>query len=460
MDPVLDTLPSDRLPARRILTGCATLAVMLVIYGSWLPFEFDTAALMRSGLAVVDRIAWVPTNSEDVIANIGIFIPIGLLVTMRLIVGGWGRAPRIVLAVVLAALASVISEAGQTIIAQRSASYTDTVFHGFGTLIGIVLAEPTIRLAQRFTRQLSMGLALNPHRALFGIVAILVVFAKLAPFDFAISPAALAHSVSTARWSPFDPASAGLQQSGLGDLTETAGSFFAFALLGILGVGSLREQGESRIVSFVNTIGKLIVLAIGIELAQMVIVSHTCDALDVLLYVYGGLIGAGLCVAVCATAADHPRLADRRVVARVLLTAALVVQGVVVVGSIFPAGGQLESPSTSSIQWIPFYAQFQEPLAKSIGQIVSSVIWYGTLAIVVASASVGRVRRYRFLLAVLATVGLVLMTEAAQVFDKARVADMTEPVLALGASAVAVFVCRWIEHQRGSEPRTAIVEWV
>ncbi len=139
-------------------------------------------------------------------------------------------------------------------------------------------------------------------------------------------------------------------------------------------------------------------------------------------------------------------------------TAALFVQGVVVLGSIFPAGGQLEEPSTSSIQWIPFYAQFKEPLAKSIGQIVSSVIWYGTLAIVVASASVGRFRHYRFVLAVLATVGLVLLTEAAQVFDQARVSDMTEPVLALGASAVAVFVCRWIERQRRIEPQAAIIE--
>jgi uncharacterized membrane protein len=120
----------------------------------------------------------------------------------------------------------------------------------------------------------------------------------------------------------------------------------------------------------------------------------------------------------------------------------------------------LGNPSTSSIQWIPFYAQFKEPLAKSIGQIVSSVIWYGTLAVVVASASVGRVRRYRSLLAVLATVGLVLLTEAAQVFDQARVSDMTEPVLALGASAAAVFVCRWIERQRSIEPQTAIVESV
>ncbi len=460
MDPGFDTLPSDRLPARRILTGCATLAVMLVIYGSWLPFEFDTAALMRSGLAVVDRIAWVPTNFEDVIANIGIFVPIGLLVSMRLIVGGWGRATRIVLALVVAALASVISEVGQTIIAQRSASYTDMVFHGFGTLIGIVLAEPTLRLAQRFTRQLSLGLVLNPHRALFGIVAILVVFAKLAPFDFAISPAALAHSVNTARWSPFDPASAGLQKTGLGDLTQTAGSFLAFVLLGILGAGSLRAHGESRIVSVVNTIGKLIVLAIGIELAQIVIVSHTCDALDVLLYVYGGLMGVGLCVALRLSATFNPGFAGRRFAARVLLTAALVVQGVVVVGSILPAGGQLEEPSTSSIQWIPFYAQFKEPLAKSIGQVVSSVIWYGTLAVVVASASFGRVRRHRFLLAVLATVGLVLLTEAAQVFDPACVADMTEPVLALGASAAAVFVCRWIEHQRRIEPQAAIVESV
>ena len=135
-------------------------------------------------------------------------------------------------------------------------------------------------------------------------------------------------------------------------------------------------------------------------------------------------------------------------------------QAVVVVASIFPAGGGLENPSTSSIQWIPFYAHFQETLTKSVGQIVSSVIWYSTLAIVLASASIGRVQRNRFPLAVLAVVGLVFLTEAAQIFDKARVADMTELVLALGASAVAVFICRWIDRQGGIDPHTAIVESV
>ena len=104
--------------------------------------------------------------------------------------------------------------------------------------------------------------------------------------------------------------------------------------------------------SVVNTIGKLIVLAIGIELVQMLIVSHTCDALDVLLYVYGGLMGAGLCVAACPTAADDPRLAGRRVAARVLLAAALVVEAVLVVGSIFPAGGPLENRKASLRSWL------------------------------------------------------------------------------------------------------------
>jgi glycopeptide antibiotics resistance protein len=458
MEPVVEKLLSDRSSAQRILSGCSALAVMLVIYGSWLPFEFDTSSLMRLGFAVVDRIAWVPSNTEDVVANIAVFIIIGLLVTMRLLVGGWNRATRAVFVMIVAALASMICEGGQTIIAQRCASYTDMLLHGLGTMIGILLAEPTLLLTQRFIRQLSVGLVLSPHRALFGIVALMVVLAKLAPFDFAISPASLAHSVSTARWSPFDPASAALQQSGLGDLTETAGSFFAFALLGILGVGSLRERGESRIVSLVDTVGKLIVLATGIELAQIVIVSHTCDALDLMLYVYGGCIGAGICVAVRGSAADAPHLAVRRVAARVLLTAALLVQAVVVVGCIFPAGVQSANPSTSSIQWIPFYAHLNEPLAKSIGQVVSSAMWYSTLAVVFASASVGRIRRYRFLLALLATVCLVLLTEAAQVFDQARVADLTEPLLALGASAVAVFACRWIERQCRVEPHMPIVE--
>ncbi len=475
MEPALQSRPTESAAAKRILTGLSTLAVMLVIYGSWLPFEFQTEAISRSGIALLSRITWAPSPLEDAVTNILIFIPIGLFVSMRLRLTAKYRGVRVILPFVLAAMTSLVSETGQTVIPQRSASYTDMMLHGVGTLIGMALALLAFRLVWYLVKQLKVALALRPQWALFGIVATLVVFAKLAPFDLTIRPADFAHSLATARWSPFDPAHTP-SQNVLEDIMEVAGSFFVFVLLGVLGAKSLREIGVRPSVSAVNTIAKLILLAVGLELIQIVIVSHTCDAADALCYVYGAVVGSVL----GATLMDRQRWrgveSSRTAAEHVLLTAALVVQCVMVVGYAFPVDGQWVTPSTESIQWIPFYAQFNKPFATGVGQIVSSLMWYATLAIIAATVMSGRVRRRRprsgsdrlrrrlnplrgrFMLACFLTVSVVTLTEAMQAFSLTRFADVTEPLLALAASLAATAACRWVERHRQTEPQTAIVE--
>lgn len=444
-------------PLRRVLTGLSTLAIMFVIYGSWLPFEVDTAALAREGTALLQRLAWVPADFQDVVINLLIFVPVGLLLAMRLRLTRRNLGMWIILPLCVAALTSIIAEVGQTVIAERSPSYTDMVWHGIGALIGVALSVPMLSLLRRTGDQLKMGLALQPQRTLFWIVAALVVFAKLAPFDFTLLSADFAYSLESARWSPFvAPQIAG--HDVLEEIVELAGSFFAFALLGILGASALRHRGEPALACVVNTVARLILLAVGVELVQLVIVSHTCDAADVLTYVYGATIGSILGATLLSRRHPDDRSGAGPAAKRVLLTAALAVQCIVVVGYAFPADVQGIAPAETSVHWIPFLAQFNEPYAKAAGQIISSLMWYVTLAAVAWAVLAERAVRHRFAIVGCLTVGLVTLAEAARVFSATHSADVTEPLLALFAWVAASAACHWIDRQRRVEPQEVIRE--
>ena len=123
---------------------------------------------------------------------------------MRIVFTGRHRVAGVILPFAIAGITSLLAEAGQTLIPQRCASYTDMVMHGIGTLIGVALASPLLFFVRRASSRLKISLAIQPQRTLFLMVASLVVIAKLAPFDFTIASAEFAHSLATARWSPFD----------------------------------------------------------------------------------------------------------------------------------------------------------------------------------------------------------------------------------------------------------------
>lgn len=443
--------------AKRILTAMSCAAIAMVVYGSWLPFDFQTPSIEISGSVVWDRITWAPTNLSDVITNILIYVPIGLFISMRLQRSASPRFLALILPIAAAALSSFASEAGQTLIPQRTASFTDMLLNGVGTLVGISLAAPCLHLGGRLITQLKLALALHPQRALFWIIVTLVILAKLAPFDFTITPSGLAASLATARWSPFDVPRA-VPQSVPEELVEMAGSFFAFALLGILGTRSLREIGERPSVCAVNTIAKLILLAVAIELVQIVIASHTCDAADALTHVYGAIVGTVLGLTIIAKRRATGHATANLAIEHVLLTAALVVQCVLIVAYAFPADARWALPSVDSIQWVPFHAQFKSPFAVAAGRMVSSFMWYASFAAIAAVVLARRLQEHRLVPACLVTVGVVTLAEAAQAFSATRTADVTEPLLAVMASLAATAACRWVQQCRRIEPQAVFHE--
>lgn len=453
MEPATNSRPLFAAPVCRLLTGLTILAIVFVLYGSWLPFDFRWS----SGTQLLASPRWCPSTFGDAVTNIVIYIPISLFLAMRLMVTGRSRCTLVLVTVSIAALTIALAEMGQVALPRRVASYTDMMFNGVGTIIGLALAPWAIWVAIRLRSRLKLALALRPMHALFWIVAALVVFAKLAPFDFTVLPADFQASLADARWSPFDPALASSVQL-VDDLIEVAGSFFGFVLLGVFGGLAAREAGQSRLTGAVNTMATIILLAVGVEALQLVIRSHSCDAADVITYVWGGTLGAILGAAVLDRRPRQDRPGKAHPAGKLLLSLALVMQVAMAVANIEPGKMALSAVAVSPIQWIPFYAQFQMSFASGCGQLIASFLWYATLATMVSIVLARHRGRPVLLIVACITVATVAVTEAVQVFSVQRTADVTELVMALFAALVAATVFRWVERYRQASPLTAAVE--
>jgi VanZ family protein len=434
--------------APRLLTALAALATAAVVYGSWIPFDFEwgTWDLLQERFA---QFKGARLGFADGVTNVIVYIPVALFIGLR---GAWFGVPaarRSIMALAVSAVAIVLSEGGQLLLASRHASVMDVVCNLGGVMIGIVLVAPVWRVGRIAVRFLRIQLASSPFHAAFWIVVSCIALAKLAPFDLAVQSETFMRSLAEARWIPTAPLQSSASQTLVDDLIDVAGSFFVFVLAGLLGAMALRQQGEPKAWSAGVIAAKLGFIGVGIELLQLLINSHTCDVADAMTYFGGAMVGAYLGATVIHQM-WHERGLSRQdnPAAKMLLTIAMVVQVTLIAVGAMPEDGRWVAPSDDSIQWIPFYAQFQKPFALAVGQIVSSGLWYLTLAGLAAAMLPRRNGFYTLAMCSFLTVGVVSLTEGVQAFTTTSVADVTEPLIALAAAVVAAVVWRWVHRVR------------
>ncbi|MCG3136874.1 MAG: hypothetical protein HJJLKODD_00711 [Phycisphaerae bacterium] len=437
---------ADQRLARRLLTAMVTLSITLVIYGSWLPLRFDIEKLNHADWTTL-QLTLTPTTFQDATTNLLIYVAVGLFLAMRLQLTRWSLWIRVPLVLLAAVLTALLAELGQLFVPGRYASGTDLLCNGLGTLCGIGLAPVAATGLWRLVHQFKIVLVHRPMLALYWIALGLVLLAKLAPFDLAILPGQLEASLAAADWSPFStpdqPPGAMLPR-----MVEMAGSFCAFALLGILGALAWRENHYRKVDSVVNAVAHLILLGALIELLQLLIVSHVCDATDWLIYVYGAVVGAVLGVVAVEREWLRREPHTRSTAGQVMLMVALVVQVSMIVAAALPPDGRWVQPTDDSFQWIPFYAQFRLSFATAVGTMVSSFLWYMALAVIAAVMIPVRRTATSSALTLLLTVGVVSLTELMHAFNLGHQADITQPILAIVAALVAVRAIIWVEHYR------------
>ncbi len=433
-----------RYSTARILTSLSLLTVLLILYGSWIPFDFSMHAARADGRFA--GLIWHAPTLEDAITNVVIYVPLGLFFTLRWWLADTRRRWAGLISLLMGLMVSGLAETVQLWIRSRVGSYTDMTFNLVGVILGVILARPAWWGWKRMFGPRGGNSAGNPMRVFYALLLTMTVVSQWAPFDVAIFPGGFQRAIASAQWSVTD--SWRLLSSGSveHDMMKF-GSVFLFVLLGIFGVLAARSQGRSFVRSVVGTGFRLVLWAGVLELGQMFISSHTCDVLDFLMEGVGGIAGA----LVGRGVVDYmmkfrPANGDR--VVHALWIAALVVQIGVVVGMAMPVEGLVRMFSWRAIQWMPFHSHFQQPFGLAIGRIASSLTAYAVLALL-AMLVIGRSRSvWTGVVALVLTVGVVIFSEGIQAFSVSRHADMTEPVLALLAAGGMIGWWRGVVAQR------------
>ena len=186
--------------------------LVMVMYGSLLPFEFHNSAGIAAAFEQSWQLRWYIGPTPDLMLNLMLYVPAGLLLRMGVKRRGAGRAWQFAGPIVTVAMVSLLLEWTQMWMPGRFSSSTDLLLNVTGGVIGAVIADAVLgvtRLAAlqlhtvwRWLRRTGHELLSHvPARIAFltGIVALLTTAWIALPQ----ANAALSRGWSAGNWIPF-----------------------------------------------------------------------------------------------------------------------------------------------------------------------------------------------------------------------------------------------------------------
>ena len=186
--------------------------LVLVAYGSLLPFEFYNGAGIAATFEQSWQLRWYIGPTPDVMLNLLLYVPAGMLLRMGVKRRGAGRAWQFAGPIATVAMVSLLLEWTQMWMPGRFSSSTDLLLNVTGGLIGAVIADAVLgvtRLAAlqlhatwRWLRRTGHELLSHvPARIAFltGIVALLTTAWIVLPQ----ANTALSRGWSAGNWIPF-----------------------------------------------------------------------------------------------------------------------------------------------------------------------------------------------------------------------------------------------------------------
>ncbi|MFH1417589.1 MAG: VanZ family protein [Planctomycetota bacterium] len=447
-----------------------------LIYVSLVPFDFTRHAGGGKLEATWGGLAVSPFPLLDILANIGIYVPLGALALgvarrrgLHLILSG-------ILAVALAVAVSLPVEYAQLYVASRVSSWVDVLSNVLGAGLGAAIAglcEPQIR---RTLGRTSWAVRRNWPLTLCKVAVCIVLLVQLRPYDVVTD---LYHTATDLRHADVSPLAVwqnlpaqvhreyeqGRRRStselprvqweyALDRAVDIAlyATIIALAAIGLAGQFASRRQLYLW-AGFIGVSVATIVMVIRVFLA-----SHGLDTSHLLCGVLGWPIG-------CLVARHALRVEQGELPAAVRASSHALRQAAIclVVGTAlmyelvpfdFGTGDGADSPfSTEQMCLVPFLPHFYSRPNDAIYDISGELLLYATVGSCFSlwlGACVSWPWRRQLLVVVGSTTTLCLALQGVHLIMASRFTGTTAPILAaLGAFGAAVGV-RWVHDYRRS----------
>ena len=357
----------------------AGASAVLILYGSLFPFRMRTSADLD--LLDVVALTFKPTTRGDIVANLLLYMPLGLCLTFA-----WrGRGARWPLArtILIGTALSVAVEVTQIYLRFRVSSLTDVALNAIGTLCGAFAATAYAALGTSVRIPALASSRLDP--AALSVVILWLSF-RLAPF------------VPTIDWQKYKDALKPLF------IDPQVG---ALELLRYV-TGWLLVSYAVRLLTRREYVLAATLAIVGIVLfGRLVVVGKTLNVSEI-----AALAACVPLAAVLIALRDQRRVA----VLAALLTAAIVAQGL--------APFEL-LPHAQGFSWMPFRSSLSGSIELNYSVLLEKCFWYFSLVWVLSRCG------WNAAAAALGTASLVATIEVVQMWLPGRSADVTDPLLAL-----------------------------
>jgi VanZ family protein len=349
---------ATRVTSRRLPAVLLGLYVVFVVYGSLFPFhfEYDPDALAHILHAFPRRL-----SPADVLENLILGAPLGVLMTWSGVAGGT-LAVRVVSVTVTVAVLSALLELGQAFVPGRFSSVLDVVAQVVGSLAGLLVAHRALARA-RCAQWPSLSIERHERPLIVGLLAVAAVLAAdaLYPFMVSLHPSDVWRSVQGGLWRP-----RGLyaQAFWLDVLVEKV---LAYAAVGALARSLLggRAPGAASLLAWGVATGFAVVL----ESAKPFIVGGVPSVDGVLRAALGGLAG----VTVLASLVRAPLVRVHMRGWLVFCAIALLVYEELTPFSLITGASDLPD-RIAHVEWVPFLFYFGADLPSALFDLGKKVV--------------------------------------------------------------------------------------
>lgn len=412
-----------------LLAWCTLAVCGCVTSGTLLPFRFDTPAAGASDLFGLARVGWPASTVDDLVTNVAIYIPIGLMLSLLLGRHMRSNARRILFVTAAGLSMSLGLEWLQTMMSSRYASWMDVCMNGLGTLLGATGAVLVGSLGSIQDR-LERYARLRPWSAATAALTIGLMAYHLVPFDFVGSSLAMRRSLAQTNLWPI-AGTAATDLSSVDEWVRMLGYASPFGLLAFVGVLGRCERGMSGAVSRRALLTGVALVPLALEVVQIFVASHAFDAMDWLSGAMGGAIGAIVGCRLCA--------GGRSVSTKSVFAGAVLLQvPYLLVSSATSLDLAWSDVALSRLVWMPFAGHFARPFAPAMADLIATAITFVVFAGLIRGLWGGRDRIQRAVFIMLPVVAIASICEMMQMFASSRTPDVTTPLIAMMAAVVVV----------------------